>query len=82
MELWVASLLGIVLVTVVLNQVAQWALRQAAKATARKATVWDDALLRNRGQTLVLGLWWEDRKFKRTLFPQGCGHGLAPGTAG
>ena len=57
LPVWVASLLVIALLTVLVNQVAQMALRHAAKATTRTASVWDDALVSSAGRPLLLALW-------------------------
>ena len=46
LELWVATLIAIALVTVLVNQLAQVLLRHAAKVTEKTNTVWDDALVR------------------------------------
>jgi len=56
-ELWVASLIAIAIITIVANQVAQVLLRHAAKATARTTTVWDDALLRSANRPVLAAMW-------------------------
>lgn len=56
-EVWVASLIAIALVTVVVNQVAQLLLRQAARATLKTATVWDDALVTTASRPVLAALW-------------------------
>ena len=56
-EPWVASLAAIAILTVVVNTIAQWLLRQAVKATARTTTVWDDALLRSADRPLLAAMW-------------------------
>jgi len=56
-ELWVASLIAIALVTVVVNQVAQVLLRQAAKAARRTSTVWDEALVATASRPLLAAMW-------------------------
>lgn len=56
-EVWVASLVAIALVTVVVNQVAQLLLRQAARATLKTATVWDDALVTTASRPVLAALW-------------------------
>lgn len=56
-ELWVASLIAIALVTVALNQVAQVLLRHAAKVTARTASVWDDALVQTASRPVLAAMW-------------------------
>jgi len=56
-ELWVASLIAIAIITVVANQVAQVLLRHAAKATAKTTTVWDDALLRAANRPVLAAMW-------------------------
>lgn len=55
-EPWVASLVAIALVTLVVNQVAQIALRQAARASAKTRTVWDEALIDSAGRPLLVAL--------------------------
>ena len=56
-ELWIASLVAIALVTVVLNQAAQVLLRQAARAARHTPTVWDDALLGTAGRPVLVAMW-------------------------
>jgi len=56
-ELWVASLVAIALVTVVANQLAQVLLRQAARATRRTPTVWDNALVTTASRPLLAAMW-------------------------
>ena len=56
-ELWVASLIAIALVTVALNQVAQVLLRHAAKVTERTASVWDDALVQTASRPVLAAMW-------------------------
>ena len=56
-ELWVASLIAIALVTVALNQVAQVLLRHAAKVTSRTASVWDDALVQTASRPVLAAMW-------------------------
>jgi MscS family membrane protein len=56
-ELWVASLAAIALVTIVANQVAQVLLRHAAKVTEKTSTVWDDALVQTASRPLLAAMW-------------------------
>lgn len=56
-ELWMASLIAIALVTVLLNQVAQVLLRHAAKVTARTTSVWDDALVQTASRPVLAAMW-------------------------
>lgn len=56
-ELWVASLIAIALVTILLNQLAQVLLRNAAKVTARTASVWDDALVQTASRPVLAAMW-------------------------
>lgn len=56
-ELWIASLVAIALVTVIANQVAQVLLRQAARVTAKTSTVWDDALVGSASRPLLVAMW-------------------------
>jgi len=56
-ELWMASLIAIALVTVALNQVAQVMLRQAAKVAERTASVWDDALVHTASRPVLAAVW-------------------------
>jgi len=56
-EVWVASLVAIALVTVVVNQVAQLLLRQAARATLKTPTVWDNALVTTASRPVLAALW-------------------------
>jgi len=57
LELWMATLLAIALVTVAINQVAQVLLRQAARVTERTASVWDDALVQTASRPLLAATW-------------------------
>lgn len=57
LELWMASLLAIALVTVLVNQGAQVLLRQAARVTERTASVWDDALVQTASRPLLAATW-------------------------
>ena len=56
-DLWVASLIAIAIVTVVLNQVAQFLLRQVTRATRRTSTVWDEALVTSAARPLLVAIW-------------------------
>lgn len=56
-ELWIATLVAIVLVTIVVNQVAQVVLRKAAAVTARTTTVWDDALVSTASRPVLVATW-------------------------
>jgi MscS family membrane protein len=56
-ELWIASLVAIALVTVLANQAAQVLLRQAARVTRQTATVWDDALIASANRPLLVAMW-------------------------
>ncbi|MCP5271636.1 MAG: mechanosensitive ion channel family protein [Burkholderiaceae bacterium] len=56
-ELWVASLVAIALITVVANQVAQVLLRHAAKVTQKTSTVWDDALIASASRPVLAAMW-------------------------
>jgi MscS family membrane protein len=56
-QLWVASLVAIAIVTVVANQAAQVVLRRLARVTARTTTVWDDALVRTASRPLLAAMW-------------------------
>jgi len=56
-ELWLATLVAIALVTVVVNQVAQVLLRKAAHVTANTTTVWDDALVTSASRPLLAAMW-------------------------
>lgn len=56
-ELWLATLVVIALVTVIANQIAQVVLRRAARATAHTATVWDDALVQSASRPLLAAMW-------------------------
>jgi MscS family membrane protein len=57
LELWVATLLAIALVTVAVNQLAQVLLHQAARASKRTASVWDDALVQTASRPLLAATW-------------------------
>ncbi|MEO8281606.1 MAG: mechanosensitive ion channel domain-containing protein, partial [Ideonella sp.] len=56
-ELWVATLLAIALVTIVLNQIARMLLRRAADVTSRTTTVWDDAVVQTATKPLLSAMW-------------------------
>jgi len=56
-ELWLASLAAIALITIVLNQVAQVVLKRLARVTARTETVWDDALVQTASRPLLAAMW-------------------------
>lgn len=55
-EPWIASLIAIALVTLLVNQVAQFALRHAARASAKTSTVWDESLIESAGRPLLFAL--------------------------
>ncbi len=57
LELWMASLVAIALLTIAANQLAQLLLRQAGRATRRTATVWDEALVTSAGRPLLAAMW-------------------------
>ncbi len=57
LELWIASLLAIALITVVANQLAQVLLRHAARVTDRTSTVWDDALIQSASRPVLIAMW-------------------------
>ena len=54
---WVASLVAIALVTLILNQVAQVLLRNAAKVTRHTATVWGNALISTASRPILVAMW-------------------------
>lgn len=54
---WIAAVMGIALLTAVVNRIAQTLLRQALRVTERTETVWDDALLRSAGRPVLAALW-------------------------
>ena len=56
-EIWVASLVAIAVVTLVLNQIAQVFLRHAAKVTEKTNTVWDDALVQTASRPVLAAMW-------------------------
>lgn len=56
-ELWVASLVAIAIVTVLANQVAQVLLRHAARVTQKTSTVWDDALVSSASRPVLAAMW-------------------------
>jgi len=56
-ELWMATLIAIALVTIVANQVAQVLLRHAARVTEKTSTVWDDALVQTASRPLLAAMW-------------------------
>jgi MscS family membrane protein len=56
-EPWIATLAAIALITVIVNQLAQFLLRQALRASKKTSTVWDDALLRAAGRPVLAATW-------------------------
>ena len=56
-EMWVASLVAIALVTLAANQIAQVLLRHAANATEKTSTVWDDALVHTASRPVLAAMW-------------------------
>ena len=56
-ELWIASLVAIAIVTVVVNQGLRLLLRHAARAAQRTPTVWDEALVRSAGRPVLVAMW-------------------------
>jgi MscS family membrane protein len=56
-ELWVASLVAIAIVTVLANQIAQVLLRHAARVTEKTSTVWDDALVQSASRPVLAAMW-------------------------
>jgi MscS family membrane protein len=56
-ELWIATLAVIALVTVVVNQIAQMLLRKAAAVSIKTTTVWDDALVRSASRPVLVATW-------------------------
>ncbi len=56
-ELWIASLVAIALVTIAANQVAQLVLRHLAKITQNTQTVWDDALVQTASRPVLAAMW-------------------------
>jgi MscS family membrane protein len=56
-ELWVATLVAIALVTIIVNQVAQVLLRHAAAVTQKTDTMWDDALITTASRPILVAVW-------------------------
>jgi len=56
-QLWLATLIGIALVTIVINQIAQLLLRRAARITARTSAAWDDALVQTASRPILVMTW-------------------------
>jgi MscS family membrane protein len=56
-DLWLATLIGIALATIVINQIAQLLLRRAARMTAKTTTVWDDALVQTASRPILVTTW-------------------------
>jgi len=56
-ELWMASLIVIALITIAVNQVAQVLLRHATTVTERTASVWDDALVQTASRPVLAAMW-------------------------
>ena len=67
---WVATLIGIALVTVIVNQILQLLLRQAARVTARTATVWDDALVQTASRPILVTTWVLGASFMARVLQQ------------
>ncbi|MEO5734514.1 MAG: hypothetical protein ABIN96_08760, partial [Rubrivivax sp.] len=56
-EPWLASLIVIVVLTLVINQIALLLLRKANAITDRTRTVWDDALVQTASKPIVSVVW-------------------------
>ncbi len=56
-EVWMVSLVAIALGTIILNQMAQVLLRQAARMTRRTSSVWDDALVQSASRPVLAAMW-------------------------
>ena len=56
-ELWLASLIVIAILTLLCNQVAQVLLGRAASFTDRTRTVWDDALVQTASRPILTAVW-------------------------
>ncbi|CAH0347904.1 mechanosensitive ion channel family protein [Aquabacterium sp. CECT 9606] len=56
-DAWVASLIAIAILTLVLNQLAQVLLRQAARWTANTATTWDEAVVSTARRPILVAMW-------------------------
>ncbi|MEZ4361580.1 MAG: mechanosensitive ion channel family protein [Kofleriaceae bacterium] len=54
---WVISIAIIALLTILVNQAAQFGLRQALRVTSKTKTIWDDALLRSARRPVLAALW-------------------------
>lgn len=54
---WVASLVGLVVLTALVNAALQWGLRQFGRVTKRTTTIWDDALLFAAQRPLAWAVW-------------------------
>lgn len=54
---WVATLIAIALVTVVVNQAAQFALRRVGRLAAASPNLWSDPLARSAARPLLVALW-------------------------
>ena len=57
LELWMASLLVIALLTIGVNQLAQMLLTQASHLANKTDTVWDNALVDSARRPLLVALW-------------------------
>ncbi len=54
---WLPQVLLAVLATVVLNLVAEFVLRHAAKVASKTTTHWDEALLRSANKPVLVAIW-------------------------
>lgn len=54
---WVASLVGLVLLTAGVHLALKWGLRQFGRVTRHTSTVWDDALLHGAERPLSWAVW-------------------------
>ena len=54
---WVATLIGVAVLTVVINAALQWGLRQFGRVTQRTTSVWDDALVYGAQRPLAWAVW-------------------------
>ena len=56
-EPWLPQMLIAIVATVAINLVAEFLLRHAARATAKTATPWDEALVRSAGKPILVAIW-------------------------
>ncbi|MBE0621742.1 MAG: mechanosensitive ion channel family protein [Burkholderiales bacterium] len=66
-EPWLPQMLIAIVATVAINLVAEFLLRHAARATAKTATPWDEALVRSASKPMLVAIWLVGLAFAATI---------------